>query len=130
MPKIRFCARERKHPVTREVKFYPEKVSTGADRIRTEALIDYIAQNSQVPRSVVPTALAAIQKAIANFVLNGHSVSVKRLGTFTATVSGHASETPEEVGARSVKRVHVRFRPCTALRHKLRYGITYERVGR
>lgn len=126
MGKFQFTAIARKSPVDKSVKFYPLQVP--ATRVLTDDLVDYIAENSQLPRAVLPAALAAIQKSIFNFVLNGHSVTIPRLGTFTATIKSKAQPAADKVSAADIKSVHCRFRPSSKMSENVKYGLTFERV--
>lgn len=128
MPTINYRMVAKKNPVTKEVRYYAQKSHYGISRIDTSALVDYIAENSQLPRAVLPSALAAIQKSINNFVLNGHSVTVPRLGTFTATLRSEGAETVDGVTGDLVKGIRVKFRPTSAMLEQLRYGISYNKV--
>lgn len=73
-------------------------------------------------------AFAALAKAIQYFTLNGHSITLRDLGTFTfSTQSGvwndqqqkwdsAGKETMDAVSSDDVKALFVRFRPCRKLR--------------
>lgn len=126
MGKVLFTATARKNPIDNSVAYYPIIVSS--TRILTNDLVDYISENSQLPRSIVPAALAAIQKSIFNFVLNGHSVTIPRIGTFTCTMKGYPSATPAEVKAEKIKKIYCRFRPSAKMADPVKYGLQYERV--
>ena len=127
MGKVLFTAISRKNPTDKTVAYYPIQVP--APRVMTEDLVNYIAENSQLPRAVVPAALAAIQKSIANFVLNGHSVTIPRLGTFTATVKSKPKASAGDVTAADIKKVFCRFRPSTETSDPVKYGLRFERVA-
>lgn len=127
MAKILFTAIARKDPTDKSTKYYPVQVPS--PRVMTPELINYISENSQLPRAVVPAALAAIQKSIVNFVLNGHSVTIPRLGTFTATVRGEGKPTADEVHASDIKKVFCRFRPSAETADPVKYGLQFERVA-
>lgn len=127
MAKILFTAIPRKDPTDKSIKYYPVQVPS--PRVMTPELINYISENSQLPRAVVPAALAAIQKSIVNFVLNGHSVTIPRLGTFTATVRGKGQATAEAVRATDIEKVYCRFRPSAETADPVKYGLQFERVA-
>lgn len=127
MAKILFTAIARKSPVDKSVSYYPIQVP--APRVMTDDLVNYIAENSQLPRAVVPAALAAIQKSIVNFVLNGHSVTIPRLGTFTATVKSTGRANAADVHASDIKKVLCRFRPSAETADPVKYGMSFERVA-
>lgn len=100
-----------------------------APRITLADLIDSIAQNSQLPRAVLPTALNAILKSINNFVLNGHSVSIPRLGTFSVTMHSHGAETEEAFDiSTNYRGLTVRFLPSTELKEQLQYNTSLTNI--
>lgn len=84
MGRIVYSVTKRRNSATAQVKYYPIRV--GSERLSTDDVIDYIGENPQVPRAAVPSAVHAILKTITNFVLNGHSVELPRLGIFSATI--------------------------------------------
>lgn len=117
----------RKNPITKTVKFYASPVH--APRITTEELVAYIAENSQVPKAIVRTGLAAIQKSIYNFVLNGHSVTIPQLGTFGATIRGKLAATEEEFSvAENISSVHCTFRTAANLVEPTRFAMKFNRI--
>ncbi len=129
MPIIVYNVVPRKKPGTQAVAYHAQKSTQRAGRIMTEQLVDYICQNSQLPRAVVPTALAAIQKSIINFVLNGHSVTIPRLGTFNTSLKSPGATTPEAFNARMIEGVKIYFIPTSNLREQMSYGVSYRKFG-
>ena len=128
MGTIVYAPVKRRNPLDASVKYYPQRV--GAERLTTDDVIDYIAQNSQLPRASVPAAVSAILKTITNFVLNGHSVQLPRLGIFSATLQDPdaAAETAAEVRVTKNARIMIRFRAASSLQQELKYGISYKSV--
>lgn len=127
MPTLRYKVVERESPVTHQKVFYAVRESYAIERIKTDDLIDSISENSQLPRAIVPAALAAILKSITNFVLNGHSVTVPRLGTFTGTITSRAAESREAFTASNIKGMRVRFRKSPELDQASRYSVRFVR---
>ena len=129
MGRIVYTVVKRRDPSTASVKYYPARV--GSERLSTDDVIDYIGENSQLPRAAVPSAVSAILKTITNFVLNGHSVELPRLGIFSATI-----QEPQQTEATSADayrltkdaKIMVRFRPTSSLTQELTYGISYVSV--
>lgn len=129
MGRIVYTVVKRRNPSTAAVKYYPARV--GSERLSTDDVIDYIGENSQLPRAAVPSAVSAILKTITNFVLNGHSVELPRLGIFSATI-----QEPQQTEATSADayrltkdaKIMVRFRPTSSLTQELTYGISYVSV--
>lgn len=129
MGRIVYSVTKRRNPATAQVKYYPIRV--GSERLSTDDVIDYIGENSQVPRAAVPSAVHAILKTITNFVLNGHSVELPRLGIFSATIQEPQSDAESAEAYRLSKdaKIMVRFRPSSSLSQELTYGISYVSVS-
>ena len=129
MGRIVYTVVKRRNPSTAVVKYYPARV--GSERLSTDDVIDYIGENSQLPRAAVPSAVSAILKTITNFVLNGHSVELPRLGIFSATIQEpQQTEATTADAYRLTKdaKIMVRFRPTSSLTQELTYGISYVSV--
>jgi len=74
---------------------------------------------------------SAMQQAINDFVLNGHSVTLDGIGCFTLSCKTGIWDTKknkwksagktsmEDVSSSDIKAVYVRFRPCTLLRQQM-----------
>ena len=63
-----------------------EKLVGSTDRYSTidyQSIVQYAAKAAAVPESSVEMAMEAIFDAVNYFVLNGHSVQIPNLGTFS-----------------------------------------------
>ena len=82
MAMIRFGATQRPIPGGGR-KYY----STGLhySRIDDAGLIDFMLQNSQVGRTSAVAAVEAFKAAFTTFLMNGHTMKVPALGTFSLT---------------------------------------------
>ena len=58
------------------------------DNIGDEQLIQTMAQNSQIGVASAVAAVHAFRKVVTTFLLNGHTIVVPRLGTFSLTCNG------------------------------------------
>lgn len=102
----------------REVVF-PEVVNYS--RITGESFVDYIVANCQVGRAQVMSVLSALEEQLVLFMMEGHSVEVPRLGTFSLTVDGHVEK--DEKGRwqlKDEKLGRVVLKPSVAMLRKLR----------
>ena len=75
---------------------------------------------------------AALSQAIIDLVLNGHSITLDGLGCFSfSTKTGLWDEkaqkyvsagksSMDDVNAGDIKSIHIRYRPCTYIRHQLK----------
>ena len=85
------------------------------------------AECAGMPEAQMAAGFAALSEALQYFVLNGHSVTLNGLGTFSfSTKTGIWNEHLKEwesagrasraaVTAHDIKRVYLRFRPCAIL---------------
>lgn len=107
-----------------KVKLYylegqPEKYRLHWERgatITDEDIIQYAAQASHVPESSIRLAQYALFDAINYFCVNGHSVQIPYLGTFSVNINSKVVETAKEANSESVKRSRLRFYPKKRLR--------------
>ena len=83
------------------------------------SVVSYAAKAANVPESSVEMAMEAIFDAMNYFVLNGHSVQIPNLGTFSLSVSVKSSTSEAEFSAnfaKNLRRVYIRFLPDPELR--------------
>lgn len=106
MPKLQYYPVERKDPVTRIPKFYPQKISYS--NIGPDQLVTRIVANTGIPQAAVNAAISAITDSVINFVLNGHSVQIGDIMSIRPTVSSWPSLTKEAVKASNVKKLNFR----------------------
>ena len=83
------------------------------------AIIAYAAKAAGVPESSIALAMEALYDAMNYFVLNGHSVQIPHLGTFSICVSVKTSTSESEFTsnfAKNLRRVYIRFLPDPELK--------------
>ncbi len=85
-----------------------------------EQLIERIAGASALAENDVLSALRALQVVITDATMNGITVQLDQLGTFTPYLSAMAKETAEEVDASTIRRLVVRFNPNVRFKNKLK----------
>lgn len=88
-------------------------------RIDNDQLLERAAANSGIRRATVFSAAEAIFNEMENFLLNGHSIEVKPLGTFRFGINAKATDTEAEAGAGQVYRRKIHYRPAKDLWRKL-----------
>ena len=88
-------------------------------RIDNDTLLERAAANSGIRRATIFSAAEAIFNEMENFLLNGHSIEVKPLGTFRFGVNAHATDTEQESGAGQVYRRKILYRCSKDLWRKL-----------
>lgn len=85
-------------------------------RISNDTLIELCSENSGIPKAQMASAFHALEQQVREFLFNGHSLELLRLGTMYLSVCAKATETEDEAGAKAVKRVSVKFRQSNKLR--------------
>ena len=83
------------------------------------SVVSYAAKAANVPESSVEMAMEALFDAMNYFVLNGHSVQIPNLGTFSLCVSVKSSTSEAEFSAnfaKNLRRIYIRFLPDPELR--------------
>ena len=114
-------------------KFYAHAAKYS--NIKEQDLLNYMMQNSQVGAAAVYGAVEAFKAVITTFVLNGHTVSIPNLGTFSVTLQTNSkgitvappADATTEAGKAQMKEfkkqlsnavngIKVRFTPSAKLR--------------
>lgn len=85
-----------------------------------ETFLDFVARNTRLDRYIVKAAAGAIAKEFANFVFNGHSVSVPGIGIFRFGINAKAATVQDEVGVKKVYRRKILYRPTTDIKTLLK----------
>lgn len=123
---IKFKVQERKNPITRVVKFYPSVVI--GSRVTLDRIVREIEESCTVHEADVRAVIASFTRRVVSHLQDGNSVSLGDLGNFRVSLSGHGSDTPEEVSAASVKRTRVVFTPSGVMRRSMKKGADGVRV--
>lgn len=111
-------------------QFYPKIIPS--TRVGNDAIARYIAENSQIPLAHVTSALAAIEKTISNFVMNGHSVTIPNLGTFRPSLKlKNGKKGVADAAALNLAdyNVMVRFTPDTYISDEKNYQTRYVKIN-
>lgn len=106
----------RKNPVTKETAWYVKEVQYS--RIKREDIIEAAQRNSSVPRAYIEMTFDAMVTEIKNYVMNGHSITLNRLGTINAFLRGNGNADPGLLSAKDIRRVRFSFRASAELRKK------------
>ena len=94
-------------------KYYP----TGLiySNISDDGLVQYMQQNSQVGETAARAAVKSFKVAFTTFLMNGHTMVIPSLGTFSLSAQCKAQNlvsSPEK----TIKNIRVRFTPTTKIR--------------
>ena len=102
-----------------------EKLVGSTDRYSTidyQSIVAYAAKAAAVPESSVEMAMEAIFDAMNYFVLNGHSVQIPNLGTFSIGVRAKSATNEVEFTnqfSQNLRGVNIRFLPDPELKQML-----------
>ena len=83
--------------------------------IKEDALIEYISNSSNLPKSTVHACVLAIAEGIAYFVINGHRVSFSSFGAFYLNVHTKCAKTLDECTAKLVTGTSIGFQSNSEL---------------
>lgn len=83
--------------------------------ISDRELINYMLQNSQVGRSTAVAAVEAFKAAFTTFLLNGHTMVIPAVGTFSLSAKCKAVNSLDNVG-QSIQRLKIRYTPENIIR--------------
>ena len=112
-----------------------------AGKLDADYINEWAAVFTGTSEAQMEIAFAALAKAIQYFTLNGHSITLRDLGTFNfSTKSGiwdeqrqkwvsAGKENRESVSADDIRALYVRFRPCSKLRTAIGTSEFFNAVG-
>lgn len=121
---VKMAPIKRKNPRTGKMAWYLQKRKY--DTISSKELVEAMARNTGIPVAKVAMATDAIVKQLKNFLLNGHSVNIIGLGTFSPRIKSRPSATKDAVTADNVKALLLKFRPQTDIREDMKNTVGYE----
>ena len=83
--------------------------------IKEDALIEYISNSSNLPKTTVQSCVMAIAEGISYFVINGHRVSFSSFGAFYLNVHTKCAKTVDECKADLVTGISIGFQSNSEL---------------
>lgn len=94
-------------------KLYPNIVH---DKPITSAeVVQYMVEHSQISAPVAYNAIAALRNLIWTFVLNGHTIKVPEIGTFSLVAKTKAVSAIENANAKNcIKGLKIRYTPTAS----------------
>ena len=94
--------------------WYPEAITVGKP-VTTDQVADRLALISTVSRGDTYAVLKDLGEVMASFMAEGRTVKLEGVGTFYYTINADKGiSKPEEVTAKQIKNVRVRFIPETS----------------
>ena len=114
-----YNSQQRVNPIDREApkKWYLSIKST--KQLKKESVAKDISDETTLNPMEAQMALYQLEKVLIRWLLEGRTVKLGDLGSFSLTVKSKAVDTEEEVHPRIVEKVNVRFRPSEALKEAI-----------
>lgn len=94
-------------------KYYPTGLTYS--NINDDGLVQYMQSNSQVSETAARSAVKAFKAAFETFLINGHTMVIPSLGTFSLSAQCKAQLHVEDVNT-TVKNIRIRFTPTAQVR--------------
>ena len=94
-------------------KYYPTALVYS--NINDDGLVQYMQTNSQVSETAARSAVKAFKAAFETFLINGHSMVIPSLGTFSLSAQCKAQDEVADVNL-TVKNIRIRFTPTSQVR--------------
>lgn len=127
MGTLKFKAIKRKLPQTGMSLWFLEAVYYS--QIGKDETIECASRNSQIPRAYMEQIYDSLVTEIKNFVMNGHSIQLDRLGTFSAVLQFRPGvDRREDCTADGITKVAFRFRPAASLMKYFNNSVSLERM--
>ena len=84
--------------------------------IDSDSVLEYAALNSGINRAMIAASMEAVLQSFENFLCNGHSVQLPRIGNFRFGVNATIADSEDEGGADVVTRRKIYFVPSAYLK--------------
>ena len=127
MGTLKFKPVARKNPANKISLWYLEAVYYS--QIGKDETIECASRNSQIPRAYMEQIYDALVTEIKNFVMNGHSIQLEKLGTFSAVIQYRPGEDARDACSPSrITKVAFRFRPAASLMKYFNNSVSLERM--
>lgn len=127
MGTLKFKPVQRKSLVTGLSLWYLEAVYYS--QISKDETIECASRNSQIPRAYMEQVYDCLVTEIKNFVMNGHSIQLDKLGTFSAAIQYRpGADRPEGCTVAGITKVAFRFRPSASLMKYFNTSVSLERI--
>lgn len=127
MGTLKFKPIKRKIPATGLPLWFLEAVYYS--QIGKDETIECASRNSQIPRAYMEQIYDSLVTEIKNFVMNGHSIQLDRLGTFSAVIQYRPGvDRREDCSPDGITKVAFRFRPAASLMKYFNNSVSLERM--
>ena len=127
MGTLKFKPVTRKNPLNKISLWYLEAVYYS--QIGKAETIECASRNSQIPRAYMEQIYDALVTEVKNFVMNGHSIQLDGLGTFSAVIQYRPGrDTREGCTPAGITKVAFRFRPSASMMKYFNNTVSLERL--
>lgn len=127
MGTLKFKPRMRKNILNQLELWYLEAVYYS--QISKDETIECASRNTQIPRAYMEQIYDALVTEIKNFVMNGHSIQLEKLGTFSSVIQYRPGvDSRENCTASGITKVAFRFRPAASMMKYFNNSVSLERV--
>jgi predicted histone-like DNA-binding protein len=109
---------ERINPVTKTKKWYVTTKTLA--QAKENAVARQIADETTLNRKEAEMSLSQLEKVVITNLLSSKSVQLGDWGSFHLTCNSDGKDTKEELTARAVKGLNIRFKPGKALKEALK----------
>lgn len=96
--------------------------------IGNEQLVEYLAINSGINKGLAIAAVNALRNVFDNYLLNGHTVQIPQLGTFSLSAKCKLADKEKDAGAKCIQRVKIRYTPKTTVKAACK-SAKFESIG-
>ena len=83
--------------------------------ISDEGLVQYMCQNSQISETAARSAISSFKYAFLTFLINGHTLVVPAMGTYSLSAQCKA-QADVESAEKIIQNIRVRFTPTSVVR--------------
>ena len=109
---------ERMNPLTKNKKWYAA-IKTVA-QVKEKAVAKQIADETTLNAKEAEMALSQLEKVLVNNLMASRSVQLGDWGSFHLTCNSEGKDAREDVTARTVKGLNIRFKPGKAIKDAIK----------
>lgn len=84
--------------------------------IGNDQIVEYLAANSGINKPLAIAAVSALRSVFVNYLMNGHTVQIPQLGTFSLSAKCRYVNDEEDADGRCIKRLKIRFTPKNTIK--------------
>ncbi len=125
---LKYSVVAKKNPSDKDApfKYYPQPISSGESGFKS--LAKKIQKNTGQNYADVIGVLAALEDLLPEEIKDGMIIRLGDIGSFYPGYKTTASDTPEEVSARNIEQVKIKFRPDKDFLEQVNLGLEFEKV--